>query len=182
MSLAISVGYPRLSGYYDYEPVSHSSELLTRRWAQEKNYLKGTASDWFPTIDAALQGIRDDCQAADWDGHRAIAVSDQVIGIARTVVVTLFALLPKGTPAPDIIPEADGEICISWSVESDRLLSLSIGAQGKINFAGQFGKEGRIHGWQQIDTTSPSALDESLQDFAKYLGRLYRPTADRRAA
>jgi hypothetical protein len=182
MSLAITVGYPRLSGYYDYEPVSHSSELLTRKWAEERNYLKGSASDWFPTVEAAFQGIRDECQTADWDGHGAIAISDQVIAIARTVIAALFTLLPKGTPAPDIIPEADGEICISWSVETDRLLSLSIGAHGRINFAGQFGKEGGIHGWQPIDTTSPSGLDESLQDLAKYLGKLYRPTAGRRAA
>lgn len=181
MSLAITAGFPRLSGYYDYEPVSDSSELLTRRWAQERNYLKGSASDWFPPVDAAFQTIRDECQTADWDGDGAIAISDQVIAIARTAIEALFTLLPKGTPAPDIIPEADGEICISWSVETDRLLSLSIGAHGKINFAGQFGKEGGIHGWQPIDTTTPSALDDSLQDFAKYLGKLYPPTAGRRA-
>jgi hypothetical protein len=182
MSLAITMGYPRLGGYYDYEPVSHSSELLTRKWAQERNYLMGSASDWFPTVDAAFQAIRDECETTDWDGHGAIAISDQVIDVARIVITVLFTLLPKGTPAPDIIPEADGEICISWSVETDRLLSLSIGAHGRINFAGQFGKEGGIHGWQPVDTTNPTALDESLQDLAKYLGRLYRPTAIGRAA
>jgi hypothetical protein len=182
MSLAIAVSYPRLVGYYDYQPVSHSSELITRELAQERDFLKGSASDWFPTIDAAFQGIRHECQTDDWDGHGAIAISDRVIALARTVTAALFTLLPKGTPVPDIVPEADGEICISWSVETDRLLSLSIGAHGKINFAGQFGKEGGIHGWQPVDTTSPTALDESLQDFAKYLGRLYRPTAGRRAA
>jgi hypothetical protein len=182
MSLAIAAGYPRLSGYCDYQPVSDSSELVTRKWEQERNYLKGSASDWFPTIDAAFQGIRDECKTANWDGHGAIAVSDQIIGIARTVIAALFTLLPKGTPVPDIIPEADGEICLTWSVEADRLLSLSIGAHGKINFAGQFGKEGGVHGWQRVDTTSPSALDESLQDFTKYLGKVYQPIAGRRAA
>jgi len=171
-----------LSGYYDYEPVSHSSEQLTRKWYQERNYLKGSASDWLPSIDAAFQAIREECQSADWDGQGAVVISDHVIAIARTVVSALFTLIPKGTPAPDVIPEADGEICISWSVETDHLLSLSIGAHGKINFAGQFGKEGGIHGWQPIDTTSPSGLDESLQDFARYLGRLYWPTAARREA
>ena len=154
--------------------------MLSRKWAQERNYLKGSASDWFPTIDAAFRGIRDECQTADWDAQGAIAITDQVIAIAEKVVGALFALVPKGTLPPDLIPEADGEICISWSVDTGRLLSLSVGAHGKINFAGLFGKEGGIHGWQPIDATSPSALDESLQEVAKYLGRLYPPTASER--
>ena len=100
--------------------------------------------------------------------------------LPRRSLEALFALVPKGTLPPDLIPEADGEICISWSVDTDRLLSLSVGAHGKINFAGRFGKEGGIHGWQPIDATSPSALDESLQEVAKYLGGLYPPTASER--
>jgi hypothetical protein len=182
MRLALEIGDSRLIGYYDYEPVSNDSEVLSRKWAHERNYLKGSASDWFPTVDAAFRSIRSECKNADWDGQGTVAITDQVIGIAKMMVAALFAMLPKGTPAPDVIPEADGEICISWSVDTDRLLSLSVGAHGKINFAGQFGKEGGIHGWQPIDATSPSALDESLQDVAKYLGRLYPPTASRRAA
>jgi hypothetical protein len=182
MSLAIAIGDSQLIGHDDYEPVSDVSKVISRKWAQEKNYLKGSASDWLPTVEATFRGVRDECRKADWDGHGSLAITDQVIATTEKVVLALFALLPKGTPAPDVIPEADGEICISWSVDTDRLLSLSVGAHGNINFAGQFGKEGGIHGWQPIDATSPSALDESLQDVAKYLGRLYPPTASRRAA
>jgi hypothetical protein len=181
MSSAIAIRDSRLIGYYDYEPVSNVSEVLSRKWAQERNFLKGSASDWLPTVDAAFRSIRSECKKSDWDGQGAVAISDQVITVAEQVVMALFALLPKGTPAPDLIPETDGEICIGWSVDTDRQLSLSVGAHGKINFAGLFGKEGGIHGWQPIDATSPSALDESLQDFAKYLGRLYPPTVSGRA-
>ena len=182
MSLAIAIRDFRVSGYYDYVPVSHFGEVLTQKWAHEKNYLKGSASDWVPTVDAAFRVIRSECKTADWDGPGSVAITDQVIAITEKVVEALFALIPKGTPAPEVIPEADGEICISWSVDTDRLLSLSVGAHGKINFAGQFGKEGGIHGWQPIDATSPSALDESLQDVAKYFGKLYPPNINRRAA
>jgi hypothetical protein len=181
MSLAIAISDSRLSGYYDYEPVSHVSDELSRKWAQERNYLRGSASDWFPIIDAAFQSIRNECKNENWDGDAALPITEQVIAIAEKVVEALFTLLPKGTAAPDLIPEADGEICISWSVDAERLLSVSVGAHGKINFAGQFGKEGGIHGWQPIDATSPGTLDESLQEVARYLGRLYPQTVSRRA-
>lgn len=182
MRLAFEIGDSRVIGYYDYEPVSDDSEVLSRKWAQERNYLKGSASDWLPTVDAAIRGIGNECKVADWDGQGASAITDQVIAIVEKVVGALFGLVPKGTPAPDLIPEADGEICISWSVNTDRLLSLSVGAHGKINFAGQFGEEGGIHGWQPIDTASPSALEKSLQDVARHLEKLYPPTVSRRAA
>ena len=182
MSLAIAIEGSRLVGHYDYEPVSDVRNLRSRKWALERKYLNGSASDWLPTVGAAFRGVREECQKADWDGQGALAISDQVVTNTEKVVDALFALLPKGTPAPEVIPEADGEICISWVVDSDRLLSLSVGAHGKINFAGQFGKEGGIHGWQPVDTTSPTALDKSLQEVAKYLARLFPPTVRRSAA
>ena len=181
MSLAIAIRDSRLIGNYDYEPVSDVSKALSDKWAQERNYLKGSASDWLPTVDAVFRVIRDECQKADWDGPGSLAISDGVIAITKRVVEALFTLVPKGTPAPDLIPEADGEIWISWVVDRDSQLSISVGAHGKINFAGQFGTEGGIHGWQSINATSPSALDESLQDIAKYLARLYPPTVSKRA-
>ena len=182
MSLAIAIRDSVFNGFYDYEPVSQLSGEVTRRWAEERNYLQGSASDWFPTVEAACQVIRSECNTADWDGQGAFAVNDQVIAITENIVRALFALVPKGMPAPEIIPEADGEICINWTADPEKLLSLSVGAQGKINFAGQFGTEGGIHGWQPIDATSPNTLDESLQDVAKYLGKLYAPTISRRSA
>ncbi len=181
MSLAIAIRDPRLSGYYDYEPVSNVSEAISRKWAQERYYLKGSASDWFPTVDAAFRGIRSECPSANWDGQGALAITDSVIALAEKVVRALFGLVPKGTPVPDLIPEADGEICISWSVGADRLLSLSVGTHGKMNFACQFGKEGGIHGWLPMDATSPGALDASLQEVARYVGKLYPATGSNRS-
>lgn len=182
MNLAIPMRDYRLIGYQDYEPVSDVGEKLTRKWAQEKNYLKGSASDWLPTVDAAFRSIREDCQKAGWDGPGSLAISDQAIAITEKVVGILFTLVPKGIPAPDIIPEADGEICLRWVVDAEQELSISTGAHGKINFAGQFGREGGIHGWQPVDTTSPTALDRSLQEIAKYVARLFPPIVGRRPA
>jgi len=182
MSLAIAFGDPRLVGDYDYEPISDGSKLINRRWAQERNYLKGSASDWLPTVDAAFTTISDECQKDGWDGPGSLAISDRLIAISEKVVGALFTLVPKGIPAPDVIPEGDGEICLRWVVDTERELSISIGLHGNINFAGQFGKEGGIHGWQRVDATSKAALDLSLQEIAKYVARLFPPIVDRRAA
>lgn len=175
MSLAIAIGDSRLALEFDYEPITDSSREIQRAWAQKRNYLQGSASDWFPTTEAALGNIKKECGRTDWDGSGAIPVSNQVINLAAKIAESLFTMLPRGTPAPDLIPEADGEICLSWSVDSGRLFSLSVGAHDKINFAGQFGKEGGIHAWQPIDATSRSSLEKSLQDAARYIGRLYAP-------
>ena len=130
---------------------------------------------------AALTAIRVECRKANWDGQQAMPVSEQVITVTEKVVEALFALLPKGTPAPDLIPENDGEICLSWVLDTDRQLSLSVSPANKVNFAGLFGKEGSIHGWRPIDAGNSTALDESLRDIAKYLGRLYPPFVSGRA-
>lgn len=182
MSLAISIGGYRFIDFEGYKPASAVGENLTRKWAVEKNYLEGSASDWLPIIDAALRSLCDDCQEDGWDGPGSLAISDQAIAITESVVRVLFRLVPKGLPAPDVMPEADGEICLRWVVDTEHELSISIGAHGKINFAGQFGREGGIHGWQPLDTTSPTALDRSLQEIAKYVARLFPSIVGRRPA
>ena len=182
MNLAIPISHYPLIGYEGYEPASDVGEKLSRKWTQERHYLKGSASDWLPTIDAELRSLHSECQNAGWDGPGSLPISDQAIAITEKVVGALFGLVPKGLPAPDVIPEADGEICLRWVVDTEHELSISIGAHGKINFAGQFGREGGIHGWQPLDTASPTALDRSLQEISKYVARLFPPIVGRRSA
>lgn len=183
MSLAIAIPGSGLAWDRDYEPVTDGSREIQRTWAQERNYLQGSASDWLPVLDAAIRGIMNDCTNGDWDASGAMPVSIQTIELTAKIVETLFTMLSRGTPAPDLIPEADGEICISWAVDAGRLFSLSVGAHGKINFAGQFGNKGAIHAWQPIDATSRSNLEKSLQDAAQYIGWLYAPaTIERKAS
>lgn len=82
-------------------------------------------------------------------------------------------MLPKGTPIPDTVPEPDGEIGVSWIADADHMFSLSIGAHDKINFAGQFGQEGSIHGWHPVDPTSNWTLGGSLEEVVRQIKRLY---------
>lgn len=182
MTIAITARGLRLVGHQDYEPVSDGSQAIRRMWAADRNYRRGSASDWSPIVEAALLGIRNECARVGWDGQEALPVSDQTINLVARLSDCLFGLLPRGTPAPDLIPESDGEICITWSMDVDRLFSVSVGAHGKLNFSGQFGMEGAVHAWQPIDSKNRASLEVSLQDVARYVGRLFTPSAVRRAA
>jgi hypothetical protein len=182
MSIALTNRAFHLIWQEDYEPVSNDDHAIRQIWESGRNCLQGSASDWSPVIRATLLGIKNECGHVNWDGQGALPVSERTINLAAKLAECLFAMLPKGTPAPDLIPEHDGEICISWTLDADRMFSVSVGTHEKINFSGQFGKGGALHAWQPIDPKNRALLEESLQDVARYVGRLFPPPAIRRAA
>lgn len=156
----------------DYEPVSADSQSLSRQWAAERNWLRQSASDWTPPTRAAMDEIRVSCRTADWDGAGAKPISGRTIAIAEAVILSLFRLLPRGTPAPDIFPESDGEIGMSWSMRGDRVFSVSVGEHGNANYAGQFGKDGGVHGWQPLAIQNRPALEKSLREIAEHVAKV----------
>jgi len=163
-------------------PASDGNRPIKSLWAEDRNYVRGSAADWAPVIGSALLTIENECNQNGWDGLGSRAVIDATINLVEEIADCLFTLLPRGTPAPDLIPESDGEICISWVIDHDRIFSVSVGDHGKINFAGQFGAEGATHGWQPTDTSSRRALEASLQEIVRQINRLFPWPAIRRAA
>lgn len=182
MSIAIARPSLRLVNIDDYEPVSDSSRTIQGRREIEKNVLSGSASDWLPIIEPALREIDNECRKANWDGDGAVPITSRTIELTERIAAVLFDLLPKGTPAPDLVPESDGEICLSWSVDASNVLSLSIGEHGKINFAAHFGKDGGVHAWRPVDATNRGNLEESVGEVVRYIAKLYAPAPLRRAA
>lgn len=182
MSTAIALPHLRLISNGDYLPVSSGSQTIQQTWERSKNYLRSSASDWLPLLQAELSRIRSECGRANWDGEGAVEVTERAIDLTARIAEALFHLLPKGTPAPDLIPEADGDICMTWSADATRVFSMSIGEHGKINFAGQFGREGGVHAWKPVDAKTDRALGESLEDVVRYVSRLFACPVARRAA
>jgi hypothetical protein len=180
MKLALVTGSPGFADEDRYQAVSTDSQLLSRRWADERNFLQRTASDWTPVTHAALNDIRRTCAVVNWDDEGARAITPRTVAIAELAVAALHRMTAKGTPAPDILPEADGEICLSWSRGDGAVFSVSVGEHGNANFAGQLGREGGRHGWKPIATTSRGALEESLREIAEHVERLFRPAAGAR--
>lgn len=173
MSLAIAPSYLDLFKDRDYEPATEPSQRLWLVSSNAQGYLVGTALDWSSSIDGALKRIRAECSHANWDGEGALPIGEMTLERAARIAKQIFAMLPKGTPVPDLVPEPDGEISIGWIVDDRRMFSFSVGAHDKINFAGQYGDHGGIHGWRPVGTASDEQLVDSLGEIARSIARLF---------
>lgn len=99
-----------------------------------------------------------ECATEDWDGYGAAAISRSVADRARR----FLDALPHWMPAPDIVPEADGEIAIEWDLAPMRIFSVSIGKVGPLHFAGLFGKNKELHGAEPFDEEIPEEIGRQL--------------------
>lgn len=182
MSQAIAIPNTFLFLRERYEPVSKDSEDVQKDWASRKNYVQASASDWGPLVDGALRCIRDECSSTNWDGEDGKPVSRRTIELTRKIVEAIFASLPLSTPPPDLVPESDGEISVNWVLDAKRMFALSIGEHEKLNFAGQFGDKGALHGWTPVDETGDGSLEGSVAEMAKKVALLYSKPEQRRIA
>ncbi len=68
-----------------------------------------------------------------WKGENSVAVPLPVAYHS----LRFLRLLPDDIPNPDIVAEPNGEIEFDWYKNSDRLFSLSVNGNGRINYAGR---------------------------------------------
>lgn len=154
-----------------YELQSSAGRTIQSLWTRGQNFLHGSANDWQPVIEPALLRIRAECAAPGWDGDGSAPVLPETIARAKRVAGQLANIVPIGTPPPDVVPESDGEISLSWYGDGDRVYAISVGTHDRVNFAGQFAAKGSIHGWQPLRFDSRSDLHESLADIARHIAR-----------
>jgi hypothetical protein len=76
---------------------------------------------------------------------------------ARTAIEFAFSL-PRSMPAPEIAPDADGEICFDWFGPKQKMFSVSINKAGRIAFAGRFSEKSKIHGIEQLSEACPPEI------------------------
>lgn len=128
------------------------------------------AQNWEPQIAAALAMIQAECSAPDWDGQQACAVSPQTLHQAERVARLFYCFVPRDTPPPEVIPEADGEVSLSWTRDKNRTFSVSIGSHDNLNYAGQLGGGAAPHDVARFDPQDPS----TIQRMASLVSQLYR--------
>jgi hypothetical protein len=82
-----------------------------------------------------LFATAEECQAGNWDGHGAVAISDETYRLAYQ----FLEALPLGTPVPSIGAEPDGNMTVEWYRSPRRTLSVSIAPDGDLHYAALLG-------------------------------------------
>jgi hypothetical protein len=78
-------------------------------------------------------------------------------------------LLPSTIPPPEITADADGEIMLDWDQGRRNVLTVSIGRDGTITYAGLFGYN-TTHGTETLGDALPPVISSCFE-------RLFAPAA-----
>lgn len=148
---------------------SSESDTVRQEIKDAKRHYRAAAI----SLQSTLEEVVITCSRPDWDGYGARPISQAVHVQARA----FLDALPMWLPAPDIVPESDGEIAIEWDVESNRIFSVSIGADGTLNYAGLLGDGVERHGVENFDEVVPTVIIQAIEE----LYRRYRAASQRRA-
>lgn len=122
-----------------------------------------------------LERVAAECSQPGWDGYNARPISHTVYTNARAFLNEL----PSWLPAPDVVPEADGEIAIEWELGPDRVFSVSIGERNELHYAGLFGGGVERHGVEPFEGV---VSDEILRSITSLISGGSGITGSRRVA
>ena len=97
-----------------------------------------------------------------WDGYAALPVDAMTIEHVRMFVESL----PTWLPAPEVVPESDGEIALEWNREPNRVFSVSVGKTAMLHYAGLFGKGVERHGVEPFSGVVSQEILRYIQEVA----------------
>jgi hypothetical protein len=115
------------------------------------------------TREQALQALAaqaESCAQPGWDGHGAEPVSDETCRHARRVLTAL----PVSVPMPTIGAEPDGHLTLEWYRSPSRVLSLSVGPAGELNYAALLGETSRRTGSEVLGSELPHDLIDLINE------------------
>jgi hypothetical protein len=126
---------------------STTSTMILKVLAETKTAAGQTASSLPARAFADLARVAQECSEPGWDGYGARPITQEV----RERAQAFLDDLPLWMQAPDIVPEADGQIAIEWYIAAEHVLSISIGDTGPLHYAARFGHEDEVHGVKAFD-------------------------------
>lgn len=147
-------------------PASPTGKKIHQLWLQAASHARDNATDWRSLTKALIEELAIECQTSDWDGYRAKPISEATKYQAQALV----DLLPYHLPAPDAVPDADGEIALSWDFGPGHLFTLSINESGMLSYAGLLGAGVKRHGMEPFKGDIPKTIIDSIDELCERAG------------
>jgi hypothetical protein len=148
----IASDYFQRAALRSYSHAASDHRYLAEVWHMT---MAGNAASTLPArAFSDLARVVYECCIDGWDGYGAKAISEHTI----ERISGFLSALPIWMSAPDVVPEADGEIAIEWHVAPDRILSISIGETGPLHFAGQLGPDEEVQGTAHFTGKIPQTI------------------------
>ena len=98
--------------------------------------------------------------------QKAIFDNNSLDGLPTSEVLNSFneftKLLPSTFPVPEFGIDPDGEISLDWIRSRRSMLSISIGPNNTLNFAGKFGRA-KVHGFEIFNGEIPDEIIRNLE-------------------
>ena len=97
-------------------------------------------------------------QEEGWDGYEARPVDPSAFGYA----IQFMSGLDSSLPLPEIGVDTDGDIAFEWDYGPRRVISIRIGRDGTIHYAGLIGHE-PFHGTEFLHEEIPLAISSGIE-------------------
>jgi hypothetical protein len=102
---------------------------------------------------AQLEDLLVECAEVDWDGYGAAPIDLAAFEQAQR----LLEVLPSSFSFPFVSADPDGEVSFDWFQGDSDVFSLSVGADGRLSYAGVFGPS-RVFGTEFLSDEIPEAV------------------------
>lgn len=129
-------------------------------------HARSNATDWRTRVNACIEGIARECDRSDWDGYGSLPISRAATQHAQRLV----DLLPFRLVAPEVIPDPDGEVSLSWDLGIGHVFSVSVGSDGTLSYAGLLGGGIKRHGMEHLNGTVPKVILQSIDELYERAG------------
>jgi len=141
-------------------PASATGMRLTRMLVDAQAYSRDNASDWRSLTNVLIEAIAIDCQSPNWDGYGAAPIGNGVKEQAQRFV----SLLPYWLPPPDPTMDPDGDLALVWDFGPGRVMSVSVGSEGVLTYAGLLGGGVKRHGVERFEGDIPKVVLQSIEE------------------
>ena len=144
-------------------PASATGMKLTQLLVNAQTYSRDNASDWRSLTSSLVEAIARECEVPNWDGYGAVAIRTGVKEQAQR----LINQLPFRLPPPDPTVDPDGDLALVWDFGPGHVMSVSVGANGVLTYAGLLGEGVKRHGVERFEADIPKIILQSIEELVE---------------